>query len=49
MRREEGGVHQHDAVRGSWRKAPAPRWTGMPTVFPNLYRFNNPDLGFMGA
>jgi molybdate transport system substrate-binding protein len=23
--------------------------TDMPTVFPNLYRFNNPDLGFMGA
>src|SRR5260370_18413544 len=33
MRREEGGVHQHDAVRGSWRKTLAPPWTWRPRPF----------------
>src|ERR1700720_4614942 len=33
MRREEGGVNQHDAVRRPWRKTPALQWIGHPRPF----------------
>ncbi|HVR09068.1 MAG TPA: DUF1501 domain-containing protein [Thermoanaerobaculia bacterium] len=39
-------VDEYSATLAKWFGVSA---TDMPTVFPNLYRFNNPDLGFMGA
>ena len=39
-------VDEYSATLAKWFGVSA---TDMPTVFPNLNRFNNPDLGFMGA
>jgi uncharacterized protein (DUF1501 family) len=39
-------VDEYSATLAKWFGVSA---GDMPTVFPNLYRFNNPDLGFMGA
>jgi uncharacterized protein (DUF1501 family) len=39
-------VDEYSATLAKWFGVSA---TDMPTVFPNLYRFNTPDLGFMGA
>jgi uncharacterized protein (DUF1501 family) len=39
-------VDEYSATLAKWFGVSA---TNMPTVFPNLNRFNHPDLGFMGA
>ena len=39
-------VDEYSATLAKWFGVSA---TDMPTVFPNLNRFSNPDLGFMGA
>jgi len=39
-------VDEYSATLAKWFGVSA---TDMPTVFPNLSRFNHPDLGFMGA
>jgi uncharacterized protein (DUF1501 family) len=39
-------VDEYSATLAKWFGVSS---TDMPTVFPNLYRFNHPDLGFMGA
>jgi len=39
-------VDEYSATLAKWFGVSA---TDMATVFPNLYRFSNPDLGFMGA
>jgi uncharacterized protein (DUF1501 family) len=39
-------VDEYSATLAKWFGVSS---TDMPTVFPNLYRFSNPDLGFMGA
>ncbi len=39
-------VDEYSATLAKWFGVSA---SDMPTVFPNLNRFNNPDLGFMGA
>jgi uncharacterized protein (DUF1501 family) len=39
-------VDEYSATLAKWFGVSA---TDMPTVFPNLHRFNSPDLGFMGA
>jgi uncharacterized protein (DUF1501 family) len=39
-------VDEYSATLAKWFGVSS---SDMPTVFPNLYRFNNPDLGFMGV